>query len=83
MTIHPGGDKMYRDMKRIFFWDEMTKDVAEYVSRCMVCQQVKAESKKPGGLLHPLEVPQWKSESLWILWMDCLGQGEGTQAYGS
>ena len=60
MTIHPGGDKMYRGMKRIFFWAGMKKDVAEFVSKCMVCQQVKAESKKPGGLLHPLEVPQWK-----------------------
>ena len=43
MTIHPGGDKMYRDMKRIFFWDGMKKDVAEFVFRCIVCQQVKAE----------------------------------------
>ena len=57
MTIHPGGDKMYQDMKRVFFWAGMKKDVAEYVARCLVCQQVKAEQKKPGGLLHPLEVP--------------------------
>ena len=57
LTIHPGGDKMYKDMKRIFFWPGMKKDVADFVSRCIICQQVKAESKKPGGLLHPLEVP--------------------------
>ena len=64
MTIHPGGDKMYQDMKRVFFWAGMKKDVAEYVARCLVCQQVKAEQKKPGGLLHPLEVPQWKWDSV-------------------
>ena len=49
LTIHPGGDKMYKDMKRIFFWPGMKKDVAEFVSRCVVCQRVKAESKKPVG----------------------------------
>ena len=57
MTIHPGGDKMYRDMKRLFFWAGMKKDIVEFVYRCLVCQQVKAEQKKPGGLLHPLDVP--------------------------
>ena len=58
MTIHPGGGKMYQDMKRAFFWAGMKKDVAEHVARCLVCQRVKTERKKPGGLLHPLEVPQ-------------------------
>ena len=57
MTIHPGGDKMYKDIKRTFFWNGMKKDVEDFVSKCMVCQQVKAEQIKPGGLLHPLEVP--------------------------
>ena len=57
MTIHPGGDKMYMDMRRVYFWAGMKRDVAEFVARCLVCQQVKAEQKKPGGLLHPLEVP--------------------------
>ena len=56
MTIHPGGDKMYKDVKRVFYWRDMKKDVADFVSKCMTCQQVKAEQKKPEGLLHPLEV---------------------------
>ena len=37
MTIHPGGDKMYQDMKRVFFWAGMKKDAAKYVARCLVC----------------------------------------------
>ena len=61
---------MYRDMKCIFFWAGMKKDVAEFVSKCMVCQQVKAESKKPGGLLYPLEVPQLKWESISMDFVD-------------
>ena len=50
----------------------MKKDVVEFASRCIVCQQVKAESKKPGGLLHPLEVPQWKWESISMDFVDGL-----------
>ena len=43
-------------------WDE--ERCAEFFSQCLICQQVKAEQKEPGGLLHPLEVPQWKWESV-------------------
>ena len=50
----------------------MKKDVVEFVSRCFVCQQVKAEQKKPSGLLHPLEVPQWKWKSVSIDFVDGL-----------
>ena len=49
MTIHSGGDKMYKDMKRVFFWVGMKKDAVELFSQCLICQQVKAEQKKPGG----------------------------------
>jgi len=64
MTIHPGRDKMYRDIKSIFFWAGMKKDGAKFVSQCLFCKQVKVKQKKPGGLLHPLELPQWKWESI-------------------
>ena len=37
----------------------MKVDIANYVASCGVCQQVKAEHKRPAGLLQPLEVPQW------------------------
>ncbi|XP_068344093.1 uncharacterized protein [Pyrus communis] len=42
----------------------MKREIAEYVSRCAVCQQVKAERKKPFGLLQPLPVPKWKWENI-------------------
>ena len=72
LTIHPGGDKMYKDVKRVFFWNGMKRDVAEFVSKCLVCQQVKAEQKKPGGLLYALEVPQWKWDSISMDFIDGL-----------
>ncbi|XP_075515904.1 uncharacterized protein LOC142550712 [Primulina tabacum] len=58
-SIHPGGRKMYHILRPQFWWKNMKKDMAEFVSRCMICQQVKAEQMRPGGLLHSLEVPQW------------------------
>ena len=41
----------------------MEKKVAYYVSKCLVCQQVKALRQKPAGLLQPLSVPEWKWEN--------------------
>ena len=38
----------------------MKRDVIEYVSKCLTCQQVKAEHQVPIGLLNPLSIPQWK-----------------------
>ena len=58
LTIHPSGDKMYKDAKRVIFWNGVKRDVLEFVSKFLICQQVKAEQKKPSGLHHPLEVPQ-------------------------
>jgi len=60
LTTHPGSTKMYRDLKSHYWWSGMKKDVAEYVARCLTCQQVKAEHQKPGGLLQPLPIPVWK-----------------------
>jgi hypothetical protein len=46
-TIHPGETKMYRDLKQNFWWKRMKVDIAKYVAACGVCQQVKAEHKRP------------------------------------
>ncbi|XP_015944890.2 uncharacterized protein LOC107470017 [Arachis duranensis] len=45
-------------------WPSMKNDVAEYVSKCLTCQKVKIEHQRPSGTLQPLEVPQWKWESI-------------------
>jgi len=42
-SIHPGGMKMYRDLKQTFWWNNTKRDIAEYVSKCLTCQRVKAE----------------------------------------
>ena len=61
-AMHPGSTKMYRTLKEYYWWAGMKREVAEYVSKCLVCQQVKAERQKPSGLLQPLPIPEWKWE---------------------
>ncbi|GFY97535.1 hypothetical protein Acr_12g0000760 [Actinidia rufa] len=56
LAVHPGGTKMYHGLCRQFWWRRMKKDVALFVSKCLTCQQVKAEHQKPAGLLQPLPV---------------------------
>ena len=63
-SIHPGSTKMYQDLKKNFWWPNMKKKIAEWVSRCDTCQRVKAEHQRPSGLLQPLEIPEWKWEHL-------------------
>ncbi|GJZ62537.1 putative reverse transcriptase domain-containing protein [Tanacetum coccineum] len=59
-SIHPGSDKMYQDMKQLYWWPNMKADIATYVSKCLTCAKVKAEHQKPSGLLQQLEIPVWK-----------------------
>ncbi|KAA0053259.1 pol protein [Cucumis melo var. makuwa] len=63
-SMHPGSTKMYQNLKRIYWWRNMKREVAEFVSKCLVCQQVKAPRQKPAGLLQPLSVPKWKWENV-------------------
>ncbi|WMV54125.1 hypothetical protein MTR67_047510, partial [Solanum verrucosum] len=37
-SIHPGSTKMYHDIKEIYWWHIMKKDVAEFVAHCPNCQ---------------------------------------------
>ncbi|GKE15895.1 putative reverse transcriptase domain-containing protein, partial [Tanacetum coccineum] len=48
-SIHPGFDKMYQDMKKLYWWPNMKADIATYVSKCLTCAKVKAEHQRPSG----------------------------------
>ncbi|KAL0536694.1 hypothetical protein IC582_025654 [Cucumis melo] len=63
-TMHPGSTKMYQDLRCVYWWRNMKRRVADFASRCLVCQQVKALRQKPTGLLQPLSVPGWKWENV-------------------
>ncbi|KAL4033097.1 hypothetical protein IC575_006183 [Cucumis melo] len=57
-SMHSGSTKMYQDLKRVYWWRNIKREVAEFVSRCLVCQQVKEPRQKPAGLLQPLSIPE-------------------------
>ena len=63
-AMHPGSTKMYHTLKEHYWWKGMKRDITEFVSRCLTCQQVKAEHQKPAGLLQSLPIPQWKWERI-------------------
>jgi len=56
-AVHPGGTKMFKDLQNTFWWNNMKREVAEYVAKCLVCQQVKAEHQQPVGFLQFFSVP--------------------------
>ncbi|GKC70586.1 putative reverse transcriptase domain-containing protein, partial [Tanacetum coccineum] len=63
-SIHPGSDKMYQDLKPLYWWPNMKADIATYVSKCLTCAKVKAEHQKPSGLWQQPEIPVWKWERI-------------------
>nr|GEW19563.1 putative reverse transcriptase domain-containing protein [Tanacetum cinerariifolium] len=65
-SVHPGFNKIYQDMKLLYWWPNMKADIATYVSKCLTCLRVKAEHKKPSGLLVQVEIPQWKWDNITI-----------------
>ena len=57
---------MYNDLKSLYWWAGMKKDIFKFVKRCLTCQQIKAEHKRPAGELQPLPLPKWKWEEIAI-----------------
>ncbi|GJR08756.1 putative reverse transcriptase domain-containing protein [Tanacetum coccineum] len=63
-SIHPGSEKMYQDMKKLYWWPNMKADIATYVSKCLTCARVKAEHQRPSGLLVQPEIPEWEVDNI-------------------
>jgi len=64
LSIHPGPTKICQDLKRLFWWPGMKKEIAEFIYACLVCQNSKIEHQKSSGLMQPLFVPEWKWDSI-------------------
>ncbi|GJW45079.1 putative reverse transcriptase domain-containing protein [Tanacetum coccineum] len=56
--------KPLRDLKKLYWWPNMKAIIAEYVGKFLTCSRVKAECKKPSGLLVQPEIPMWKYERI-------------------
>jgi hypothetical protein len=63
-SMHPGSNKMYHDLRSLYWWTRMKREIAKYVSECDTCQRIKASHLKVAGTLQPLPIPSWKWEDL-------------------
>nr|GEX37018.1 reverse transcriptase domain-containing protein [Tanacetum cinerariifolium] len=63
-SICPGSEKMYQDIKKLYWWPNMKANIATYVSKCLTCAKVKAEHQRPSGLLVQPKIPEWKWDNI-------------------
>nr|GEV64734.1 hypothetical protein [Tanacetum cinerariifolium] len=63
-SIHPGSDKMYQDMNKLYWWPNMKANIATYVSKCLTCARVKVKHQRPSGLLVQPAIPEWKWDNI-------------------
>nr|GEY44332.1 retrotransposon protein, putative, Ty3-gypsy subclass [Tanacetum cinerariifolium] len=63
-SIHPRADKMYYDLRDMYWWPRMKKDITTHVSKCLTCSKVKAEHQRPSGLLQQPEITEWKWDKI-------------------
>nr|GEU97053.1 reverse transcriptase domain-containing protein [Tanacetum cinerariifolium] len=57
-------DKMYQDLKKLYWWPNMKAIIAEYVGKYLTCSRVKAKYEKPSSLLIQPEIPTLKWERI-------------------
>ncbi|GJT35768.1 putative reverse transcriptase domain-containing protein [Tanacetum coccineum] len=63
-SVYPGADKINYDLKDMYWWPGMKKDIAVYVSKCLTCLKVKAKLQRPSSILQQPEIPKWKWERI-------------------
>jgi len=67
---------MYKDLKEYYWWPNMKREIAEIVSNCGICQQVKIEHQRPAGELQLLLMLKWKWEDISMDFMVGLPRGK-------
>ena len=63
-AMHPDSIKMYRTIKKSYWWFGMKKDIAKFMSKCLVSQQVKEEHQKTIKTFQPFPILEWKWEHI-------------------
>nr|GEU80052.1 putative reverse transcriptase domain, ribonuclease H-like domain, aspartic peptidase domain protein [Tanacetum cinerariifolium] len=49
--IYPGSDKMYQDLKKLYWWPNMKAIIDKYVGECLTCSRVKSLQNDLGAQL--------------------------------
>ncbi|KAA3466799.1 DNA/RNA polymerases superfamily protein [Gossypium australe] len=60
--VHSSPYAMHPDLRELYWWPGLKREVTDFVSKCLTCQQVKAEHQLLLGLLQPVKIPLWKWE---------------------
>ncbi|GJY68122.1 putative reverse transcriptase domain-containing protein [Tanacetum coccineum] len=76
-SIHPRADKMYYDLRDMYWWLGMKKDIATYVSKCLTYSKVNDEHQRPSGLLQQPEIPKWKCNKITMEFITKLPRSSG------
>jgi hypothetical protein len=63
-SMHPSSNKMYHDLRSLYWWTRRKRKIAKYIFECDTCQRVKASHLKVAGTLQPLPIPSWKWEDI-------------------
>nr|GEY74368.1 putative reverse transcriptase domain-containing protein [Tanacetum cinerariifolium] len=63
-SVHHGANKMYDDLRHMYWWLGMKRGISIYVSKCLTCAKVKAKHQRPSGLLQQPEIPEWKWDKI-------------------
>jgi hypothetical protein len=63
-SMHPGSTKMYHDLKPLYWWTRMKREITKYVSECDTCWRIKASHLKAVDALQPLSIPSWKWDDI-------------------
>ena len=64
LSIHPGSNKMYHDLRHLYWWPNIKQDITKYISECHIYGRVKADYMRTLGFLQPLSIPVWKWEDI-------------------
>jgi hypothetical protein len=56
LSVHPGSNKMYHDLRQLYWWTNMKQDITRYIIECDICGRVRADHLHTPGLLQPLPI---------------------------
>ncbi|GJR38900.1 putative reverse transcriptase domain-containing protein [Tanacetum coccineum] len=54
-SIHPGSDKMYQDLKKLYWWPNIKADIASYFNKCLTCAKVRHTIQRPMARVRTIQ----------------------------